>query len=178
MFVFEKVHLDLLLSSVAPGRCGYIFFYPSPVLTFRYCHRLRLCVCVCQSVCQTLACPRDNSGPVKTRIATFGPKMQKILVKVPIVFVFFGFFGGGWVGGHWPWPSRSNWNKKPEFTPLWACLHYNSLLIQARITKFGPEVEIAWLRSLLFWVAIDLDLQSQIWFEKSNFLVFIYIGNI
>ena len=31
--------------------------------------------------------------------------------------------------------------------------------------------KIAWLRSLLFWVAIDLDFQSQIWLKKSNFLV-------
>ena len=46
-----------------------------------------MCVClsVCPSVCQSLACPRDNSGPVQARIAKFGPKMQKTLVKVPIV---------------------------------------------------------------------------------------------
>ena len=31
--------------------------------------------------------------------------------------------------------------------------------------------KIAWLRSLLFWVAIDLDLKSQIWLKKANFLV-------
>ena len=48
-----------------------------------------VCVCVCLSVCpyvcQSLACPRDNSGPVQATIAKFGPKMQKTLVKVPIV---------------------------------------------------------------------------------------------
>ena len=44
-----------------------------------------VCVSVCLSVCQSLACPRDNSGPVQVRIAKFGPKMQKTLVKVPIV---------------------------------------------------------------------------------------------
>ena len=42
-------------------------------------------VCVCQSVCQSLACPHDNSGPVQARITKFGPKMQKTLVMVPIV---------------------------------------------------------------------------------------------
>ena len=31
--------------------------------------------------------------------------------------------------------------------------------------------KIAWLKSLLFWVAIDLDLQCQIWFKMSNCLV-------
>ena len=89
-----------------------------------------VCVCVCLSVCQSLACPRDNSGPVQARIAKFGPKMQKTLVKVPIVS-----------GGNWPWPSRSNLISKSEFTQFWACPDHNSLPIQARITKFGPEVE-------------------------------------
>ena len=89
-----------------------------------------VCVSVCLSVCQSLACPGDNSGPVQARIAKFGPKMQKTLVKVPIVF-----------GGNWPWPSRSNLTSKSEFTQFWACPDHNSLPIQARITKFGPEVE-------------------------------------
>ena len=107
-------------------------FYPRPVLAFGYCHRLRLCVCpcVCQSVCQSFACPRDNLGPVQARIAKFGPKMQKTLVKVPIVL---------W--GNWPWPSRSNLTSKSEFTPFWACPDHNSSPIQVRITKLRPEVE-------------------------------------
>ena len=87
-------------------------------------------VCVCLSVCQSLACPRDNSGPVQARIAKFGPKMQKTLVKVPIVL---------WTDR--PWPSRSNLTWKSKFTPFWACPHHNSPPIQARITKFGPEVQ-------------------------------------
>ena len=106
------------------------FCYPRPVLAFGYCRCLRLCVCVCLSVCQSLACPRDNSGPVQARIAKFVPKMQKTLVKVPIV-----------LGGNWPWPSRSNLTSKSEFTQFWTCPDHNSLPIQARITKFGPEVE-------------------------------------
>ena len=52
-------------------------FYPMPVLALGYCHRLRLCVCPCVCVCQSLAC--------QARIAKFGPKMQKTLVKVTIV---------------------------------------------------------------------------------------------
>ena len=107
-------------------------FYPRPVLAFGYCRCLCLCVCVsvCLCVCQSLACPRDNSGPVQARIAKFGPKMQKTLVKVPIV-----------LGGNWPWPSRSNLTSKSEFTQFWAWPDHNSLPIHARITKFGPEVE-------------------------------------
>ena len=68
-----------------PWLRSLLFFYPRPVLAFGYCRCLRLCVCVCLSVCQSLACPRDNSGPDQARIAKFGPKMQKTLVKVPIV---------------------------------------------------------------------------------------------
>ena len=102
------------------------FCYPRPVLAFGYCHCLHLCVCVCQS----LACPCDNLGPVQARIAKFGSKMQKTLVKVPIV-----------LGGNWPWPSRSNLTSKSEFTPFWAGPDHNSSPIQVRITKFRPEVE-------------------------------------
>ena len=101
-------------------------FWPSGIVVACVC----VCVCVCLSVCQSLACPRDNSAPVQARIAKCGPKMQKTLVKVPIVFE-----------GNWPWPSRSNLTSKSEFTQFWACPDHNSLPIQARITKFGPEVE-------------------------------------
>ena len=94
-------------------------------------------VCVCQSVRQSLACPRDNSGPVKpgvrARIAKFGPKVQKTLVKIPIV-----------LGGDWPWPSRSNLTStcsKSKFTPFWACPCDNSSPVRARTTKFGPEMQ-------------------------------------
>ena len=58
---------------------------------------------------------------------------------------------------------------KSEFTPFWACPHHNLLPIQARITKFGPEVQNSlvkipivlggnwvkfgqiWLKSRMFW---------------------------
>ena len=100
--------------------------WPSGIVVACVC----VCVCVCLSVCQSLACPRDNSVPVQARIAKFGPKMQKTLVKVPIVF-----------GAIDLWPSRSNLTSKSEFTQFWACPDHYSLPIQARITKFGPEVE-------------------------------------
>ena len=85
-------------------------------------------VCVCQS----LACPHDNSGPVQARIAKFGPKMQKTLVKVPIV-----------LGGNWPWPSRSNLTSKSEFTPFWACPDHYSPPILVRISKFGQQMHFS-----------------------------------
>ena len=74
-------------------------FWPSGIVIACVSVCVSVCVwlCVCVSVCQSLACPHDNSGPVQARIAKFGPKMQKTLVKVPII-----------LGGNWPWTSRSN----------------------------------------------------------------------
>ena len=118
MIFIRKVILQLLFTR---GQ-----FWPSGIVVACVC----VCVSVCLCVCQSFACPRDNSGPVQARIAKFGPKMQKTLVKVPIV-----------LGGNWPWPSRSNLTSKSEFTQFWTCPDHNSLPIQARITKFGPEVE-------------------------------------
>ena len=40
----------------------------------------------------------------------------------------------------------------------------NSTHVQARITKFAP-CKRPWLRSLLFWGVIDLDLQGQIYLK-------------
>ena len=50
---------------------------------------------------------------------------------------------------------------------------YRSLVhsgsVSARITKFGLRTRTPWLRSLLFWGAIDLDLQCQIWLKSKIF---------
>ena len=137
------LNLDIFCALKMRLKMNWVF-YPRPVLALEYCHRLRLCVCVrmcvCESVCQSLACPHDNLGPVQARIAKFGPKMQKTLVKVPIV-----------LGGNWPWPSMSNLTSKSEFTPFWACPDHNSSPIQVRITKFGPEVENSLVKVPIIW---------------------------
>ena len=130
----DKTHLWFSGCFCSPNFCTYNYgsFYPRPVLAFGYCRCLRLYVCVCPSVCQSLACPRDNSGPVQARIAKFGPKMQKTLVKVPIV-----------LRGNWPWPSRSNLTSKSEFTPFWACPDHYSTPILVRISKFGQQMHFS-----------------------------------
>ena len=115
---------------------------------FGYCRCLRLCVCVCLCVCESLACRRDNSGPVQARITKFGSKMQKTLVKVPIVL---------WTG--WPWPSRSNSTSGPNlphFEIVRTITHHPSTLGSPNLEQ---GCKIPWLRSLLFWGAIDYDLQ-------------------
>ena len=110
-----------------------------------------VCVCVCLSVCQSLACPRDNSGPVQGRTTKVGQKMQKTLFKVPTVL---------WTDRHWP--SSSNLTCNSKFTPFWACPHHNSPPIHARITKFGPEV-----RNTLVKIPIVLG-GNWLWPSRSN----------
>ena len=109
-------------------------FWPSGIVVACVCVCVCVCVClsVCLSVCQSLACPRDNSGPVEARIAKFWPKMQKTLVKVPIV-----------LRGNWPWPSRSNLTSNSKWTPFWACPNHYSQPILVRISKFGQQMHFS-----------------------------------
>ena len=72
--------------------------------------------------------------------------MLNTLAEVPIVL---------W--SEQSWASRSNLALKFKFTPFWACPHHDSSPIQARTTKFGPEVKITMVLG-----AIDLDLQRHI----------------
>ena len=106
--------------------------YPRPVLAIGYCRCLRLCVCVRVCVCQSWACPHDNSQLVQARITKFGTKVQKTLVRVPIV-----------LGVDRSWPSRSNLNWKSNFTSFWVCLPHNSSAVQARITNIGPKMHLS-----------------------------------
>ena len=90
-----------------------------------------MCVYVCVSVCVSITCcPRNNSGPLQARITKFGPKLQKTLFKVPIVWGAIDLDLQGQIQ-----PKNRN------LPPFWACSHHNSLPIQARITKFWPEVQ-------------------------------------
>ena len=91
-------NLGWVLLSQFPLFCNYFQFLPEA----SFGHRVlplpaSVCVSMCVSVCVSIACPRDNSGLVQARITKFEAKMQKNLVKVPII-----------LRGNWPWPSRSN----------------------------------------------------------------------
>ena len=122
-------------------------------MAFGFCRCLRLCVCV--------------STTWQLFKLGFGPKMQNTLVKVPVVLCT-----------DRPWPLRSNLTWKSKFTPYWACPHHNSSPIQARITKFGPEVRNTLFKIpiVVFFVsfffgggAIALDLQGKIWLKSQIF---------
>ena len=121
-------------------------FWPSGIVV--------ACVCVSVCVCQSWACPHDNSPLVQARITKFGTKMQKILVKVPIVF-----------GDDRSRPSRSNLTWKSNFTSFWACPPHNSSAVRARITKFGPKMHLSTVK-----IPINFGLD---WFY-----VFIFIFNL
>ena len=105
-------------------------FWPSGIVVACVCVSVCSCVRVC--VCQSRACPHDNSPLVQARITKFVTKVQKTLVKVPIVF-----------GDDRPWPSRSNLTWKSNFTSFWACPPHNSSAVHARITKFGPKMHLS-----------------------------------
>ena len=137
---WEGPNIDYVINFYVYFNFSYFATYillilPRPVLAFGYfrCHRLSVPVCPC--MCVTLGVsitPRDNSGLVQVRITKFGPKMQNTVVKVS-----FFLLNGGAINLE---PSRSNLTWRSKFTPCWACPHQNSSSIQARITKFGPEV--------------------------------------
>ena len=130
-------------------------FWPPGIVVACVC----VCLSVCLSVCQSLACPRDNSGPVQAGIK-FGPKMQKTLVKVPIVLGAIDLDLQGQI-------KRKNQNL-PHLELVRTITHYPFKLASQNLDQ---RWKVAWWRSLflLCWVAIDLDLQGQIWFKLWNF---------
>ena len=81
-------------------------------------------------------------------------------------------------GDDWPWPSRSNLTSESQFTPFWDCPRDNSSLVQARATKFGPEVLNTLLRSLLFWGLIELDLSNLTYFRNPVYLHYFCVFGI
>ena len=113
--------------------------------------------CVRPSVCCQV-CPRDNSTPVQARLTKFGQKMQNTLAMVPIVF---------W--GQSSLTLKVKFNLKVKIYPI---LSLSTQLTHHPFKLGSPNLEqrckIHWLRSLLFWDAIDL--QDQIWLKMSNFL--------
>ena len=148
-YIHRKILMNLTLwnflglSDIKPPECwqiGSCHFLPEASFGLQVLW-LPASVCVSVCVCQSFACPRDNSGLVQARITKFGPQMQKTLVKFSIVL---------WTDRRWP--SRSNLIWKSKFTPFWACPHHNSP------PNLDQRCKIPWLRSLLFWEAIDLDL--------------------
>ena len=85
------------------------------------------------------------------------------MVKVPIVLG-----GGGAIDLDLQGQILLNSQNLPHFELVHTITHYPFKLGSQNWDKM---CKIACFRSLLFWVAIDLDLKSQIWLKKPNFLV-------
>ena len=121
---------------------------------------------------QFWACPHDHPPPVEVRISKFWPIMHLSSVKIPVNFRI-----------DWYWSSISflpeaSFGLRVLSLPasvclcvcLSLCVSVNPELVRAinhDAFKLEPpnldkRCKTTWLRSLLFWGAIDLDLQGQI----------------
>ena len=76
-------------------------------------------------------CPHDNFSLVIVRITKLRPEMHLSMAKKPIV-----------LGVDWPWSSMSNLTCKSKFIPFWACPYNNLSPVQAKITKYGPDMHL------------------------------------
>ena len=127
-------------------------------LTAPVCLCVRVFVCPC--VCQSRACPHDNSPLVQARITKFWTKVQKTLVEMPII-----------LGDDRPWPSRSNLTWKSNFTSFWACPLHNSSAVPARITKFGPKMHLSTVKMPInfgldwFWSSHSFSILKPIFYQ-------------
>ena len=118
-----------ILASMQSSDCHFIFtrgqFWPSGIVV--------ACVCVCVSVCvcvNHLLVRAITQDPFKLGSPNLDQRCKRPWLRSLLIW-----------GGQLTLTSRSNLTSKSEFTQFWACPDHNSLPIQARITKFGPEVE-------------------------------------
>ena len=116
-----------------------------------------VCPCVRVSVNPGLsqwACPHDELSPVQVRITIFGSYIHKWLRSI----LFCG------VGRVVDLDLQGQIYNNSKFNPFWACPHHNSSPVQARITKFGSEVQNSLVKILILlggdWPWVDL--QGQI----------------
>ena len=154
--VFEEIHFRyskrFLYSNAS---------YPRPVLAFGYCRCLRLCVCVCLSVCLCVnhllvrAITRDlfKLGSPNLDQRCKRPWLRSLLFLGPIDLDLQG-------------QILLKSQNLPHFEFVRTITSYPFKLGSPNLDQ---RWKIAWWRSLLFWVAIDLDLQGKIWFKLWNF---------
>ena len=136
-------------------------FYLRPVLAFGYCHRLRLCVsvCVCVSLCVNHLLVRSiTRDPFKIGSPNLDQRCKRPWLRS---LLFWGSIDLEFQG-----QILLKSQNLPYFELVRTITHYQFKLGSPNLDQ---RWKIAWLRSLLLWVAIDLDLQGQIWFKQSNF---------
>ena len=93
--------------------------------------------------------------------------MCKILVKIPIVclffvcFLFLFFFLGG--GGNWPWPSRSNWTPKSKFGTK---MHLSTVHIPTNFGLDGNWSSIQFLMSNPNQIELFMYIIGILWWDQ------------
>ena len=120
-----------------------------------------VCMCVCLSVCQSRACPLDNSWPIQARITTFGPNVQNTLVKVIVL------------RGNGPWHSRSNITLKIKIYQILIFKFFCAITrhpFKLGSPNLDQSCKPTWLWSLLFWCSIPRPLHGPECFTVSTFL--------
>ena len=98
-------------------------FLPSGIVVACVC----VCVCLCVNHLLFRAITRD---PLKLGSPNLDQRCKRPWLRS---LLFCGLIDLDLQGQIQLWKSK--------FTPFWACPHHNSPPIQARITKFGPEVQ-------------------------------------
>ena len=160
-----------IIEWISDSSVGFITrgqFWPAGIVVACVCVSVCPCFRVSACVYQSQACPHGNSLLVQARITKLGTKVQKTLVKVPIVF-----------GPDRPWPSRSNLIWKSNFTSFWACPPHNSSAVQARITKFEPKMHLSTVKIPInfgldwFWSLPSFSILNPI-FLANLFELFLY----
>ena len=141
----------------------HCFFYPRPVLAFGYCHRLRLCVCpcVCVSLCVNHLLVRAITwDPFKLGSPNLDQRCKRPWLRS---LLFWGVIDLDLQG-------QINFKVRifPHFELVQTITHHPFKLGTPNLDQ---RWKLAWWRSLLFWVTIDLDLQGQILFKQSNFSI-------
>ena len=108
-----------------------------------------VCVSMCPDVCvyQSRACPHDNSSLVEVKITKFRTRRAKSLSISTR-------------GKFWP-PGIVSACICPSVHHQFVCAITNNLFKLGTL-NLDHRCKRPWLRSLLFWGVIDLDLQDQV----------------
>ena len=154
----DRICRKNVLKSVVPEITIKSIYFLLPEASFGYCRCLRLCVC--QSVCQSLACRTITRDPFKLRSPNLKHRCKRPWLKSLLLLGGGGGGGGGGEGvidlylqGQIYLQSQN----LPRFELVREITHHPF--------KLGPpnldqRCKTPWLRSLLFWGLIELDMSN------------------
>ena len=129
-------------------------FWPSGIVVACVCVCVSVCLCVCLSVCLSVRLCVNHllvRGITRDLFKLGSPNLDQRCKRPWLRSLLF-------LGGDWPWPSRSNLTSKSEFTPFWACPDHYSPPILVRISKFGQQMHLITVKIPVNSDLIDLEL--------------------